>query len=71
VAGPYAVIHDDRLPGIPIVHYVYKPDSAAAVVSFQNVPEMIRHFSDLFGPYPFVKYGHAEAPSPAGWNTRR
>ncbi len=60
------MLHDDRLPGVPIVHFVYRPDSAAARRSFDLVPEMIRFFSERFGPYPFDKYGHACGLFPGG-----
>ena len=60
-AAPYAVLHDDRLPNVPIVNYVYHPDSVTARQSFDRVPDMIRYFSQLFGDYPFQKYGHAAA----------
>ncbi|TPW07803.1 MAG: peptidase M1 membrane alanine aminopeptidase, partial [bacterium] len=65
-AAPYLLLEDHRLPEIPILNYVYPADSAAAVMAFEQVPEMIAYFSTLFGPYPFVKYGHSEAFFPGG-----
>jgi aminopeptidase N len=64
--APYVILADDRLPGIPLVNYVYPADSAAGVATFEAIPEMIEFFSGLFGPYPFDKYGHAQAPFPGG-----
>jgi len=65
-AAPYILLEDNRLPNIPILNYVYPADSAAAVSTFDVIPEMITHFETLFGPYPFVKYGHSEANFPGG-----
>jgi len=65
-AAPYVVLEDNRLPNIPILNYVYPADSAAAVGTFDVVPEMMTHFETLFGPYPFVKYGHSQANFPGG-----
>lgn len=65
-SGPYAIVRDDRLPGLPLRHYVYPGDSLLAVATFDSLPVMIRHFESLFGPYPFSGYGHAEAPFPGG-----
>ncbi|NOY78386.1 MAG: T9SS type A sorting domain-containing protein [Calditrichaeota bacterium] len=47
---------------IPILHFVYPKDSAAAVVDVQHLPDMMKFFSEKFGPYPFKKYGMLEAP---------
>jgi len=47
---------------IPILHFVYPEDSAAAVADVQHLPDMMRFFSEKFGPYPFKKYGMLEAP---------
>lgn len=64
--APYAVLHDDRVPGVPIVHFVYRPDSAAGRRAFDTTPAMLEFFADRFGPYPFDKYGHAGALFPGG-----
>ena len=47
---------------IPILHFVYPKDSAAAVMDVQHLPDMMGFFSEKFGPYPFKKYGMLEAP---------
>ncbi|HEX7878133.1 MAG TPA: M1 family metallopeptidase, partial [Candidatus Eisenbacteria bacterium] len=65
-AAPYVLLHDDRVLGVPIVNYVYPADSAEALVAFEPVPAMIDFFSQVFGPYPFDKYGHTEASFPGG-----
>lgn len=65
-AGPYALLKDSRLPGTPVWNYVYPADSTLAVRAFFDVPEMIRYFSALFGPYPFERYGQAEASFSGG-----
>jgi hypothetical protein len=65
-AAPYVVLEDDRVLGLPIVHYVYPGDSAGASEAFETVPAMLDYFSQRFGPYPFDKYGHSEANFPGG-----
>ncbi|HDZ11907.1 MAG TPA: hypothetical protein ENH53_06790, partial [Bacteroidetes bacterium] len=47
---------------LPIQNFVYPEDSLKAVEDFKNLPDMIRFFSQKFGPYPFKKYGMLEAP---------
>lgn len=54
----YATLHDDA-DGIPLVYLMYPEDTLKARVDFERVPEMVRHFSTLFGPYPFEQYGMA------------
>lgn len=61
----YATFGDqfEYAPGqfMPITHYVYPAQLAAAQTAFATLPNMLRIYSDLFGMYPFVKekYGHA------------
>jgi hypothetical protein len=47
-----------------IACYAPPEDSAAAVVDFSNLPEMIVCYNELFGTYPFIeeKYGMATFP---------
>jgi aminopeptidase N len=66
VAAPYVVLDDDRHPTIPMTHYVYPGDSAVAMATFAPVPDMLDLYAELFGPYPFDRYGHAQAPFPGG-----
>lgn len=65
-AAPYVILRDEGPDGLPITHYVYPSDTTLARGAFARVPEMIEYFSGLFGPYPFDKYGHAEAFFPGG-----
>lgn len=50
---------------IEILNYIWQVDSAGttwnAVLAFSKVPQMIRTFSEVFGEYPFDKYGHVAA----------
>lgn len=61
----YATFQDrfEYAPGqfLPLDYYVYPAQLSTARTAFANVPEMLRIFSNLFGPYPFLheKYGHA------------
>ena len=44
------------------IHYwVYPPDADNAKIHFQNVHTMIDGFIQRYGPYPFSKFGYAEA----------
>jgi len=56
-AGPY-VEFNQQAGTLPIQNFVLPGQLSNAQNDFANVPEMIAHFSDLFGPYPFEKYGH-------------
>ena len=55
-AGPY-IEFLQQAGTIPIQNFVLPGQLSNATVDFANVPEMISFFSDLFGPYPFEKYG--------------
>jgi aminopeptidase N len=63
---PYAIWSDWYYPSptdsIEIINYIYPDDSAKSVVDFERTAEMMELFSGLYAPYPFDKYGHAEAP---------
>jgi hypothetical protein len=60
-AGPYVEINQTvpDMNNLPIQNFVMQSQYNNAMVDFQRVPEMISYFSQLFGPYPFEKYGHA------------
>ncbi|GAA4404198.1 M1 family aminopeptidase [Nibrella viscosa] len=47
---------------MPVPHYLYPESLAANRSSLDEIPNMLRVFSQLFGPYPFLqhKYGHAQ-----------
>ncbi|MBW6513385.1 MAG: T9SS type A sorting domain-containing protein [Candidatus Syntrophosphaera sp.] len=57
-AGPYVEINQTA-GDIPIQSFVTQNQYNNALVDFANVPAMINYFSQVFGPYPFEKYGHA------------
>ena len=52
---------------VPIRYYVFKRDAAQAQRQFAFVPEVLKAYEDLLGPYPFAKekYGIAEVPIPS------
>jgi aminopeptidase N len=55
----------DRYPttggdSVDCMNYVFLRDSAKAAVDFSNLPSAMAVFCDLFGAYPFEKYGMAE-----------
>jgi len=56
-AAPYIEFHQ-QAGEIPIQNFVLPSQLANAQVDFANVPRMIAYFSEIFGPYPFEKYGH-------------
>lgn len=54
-----AYIESNQTAGaLPIQNFVLPNQLNNAQVDFANVPQMIAHFSELYGPYPFEKYGH-------------
>ena len=65
--GPYAEMTATAVDSIPIHYYVFPEDSADAVYDFENTPDMLEFFSEVFGPYPFQMYGMAEAYINDGW----
>jgi len=49
-------------PAIPIEHWIFPEDRAAAEITFALVPEMFAHLETIYGPYPYrdERFGHAE-----------
>lgn len=47
---------------MPVVHYVYPEVFASQQTNLDRTIEMLRIFSEMFGPYPYPKekYGHAQ-----------
>lgn len=60
-AAPYVEINQTvpELNNLPVQNFVMQSQYNNALLDFQRVPEMISYFSELFGTYPFEKYGHA------------
>lgn len=60
-AGPYVEI-EQTVPeqnNLPIQNFVMQNQYNNALIDLQNLPLMISWFSELFGDYPFEKYGNA------------
>ncbi len=56
--GPYVVVEQEILvPGleqaVPFNYYVLPENAEKAAVQFKQVPELVRIFSEAFGPFPF------------------
>ena len=64
--GPYVTIEDDKC-GVPVIHHVYPEHKSDAEVDFAQLWKMITCFSELFGPYPFEKYGMVVINDDVGW----
>ncbi|MBP7310333.1 MAG: T9SS type A sorting domain-containing protein, partial [Candidatus Cloacimonetes bacterium] len=56
-AGPYTELNS-MAGNLPIQNFVQPALVNNATADFANVPAMIDYFSELYGPYPFEKYGH-------------
>jgi aminopeptidase N len=57
VVGQFEELKARGRDGLPITYYTYPGTGAEARRLMGRTPEMIRHFSKLFGhPYPFAKY---------------
>lgn len=69
--GRYDIIHAEYRSEsgrrVPLRYYVYPADKARAQAQFTAVPDMLRVYESLFGPYPFARemYGIAEVPFPS------
>jgi aminopeptidase N len=61
IMGDYATWNDYYIrPGgdsVPVFFMVSHGDSSAAAYDFATIPDMMGVYSELFGPYPFNKYG--------------
>jgi aminopeptidase N len=51
---------------MPLDHYVYPEDLAAAQTNFATIPQMIAFYGGIAGDYPFLaeKFGQVEVPYP-------
>ncbi len=56
--GPYVEINQNA-GNLPIQNFVMQNQYNNALVDLANLPDMINYYSQLFGPYPFEKYGNA------------
>ncbi len=57
-AGPY-VEFPQTAGDIPILNFVTQGQYNNALIDLANLPDMILYFSEVFGDYPFEKYGNA------------
>jgi len=57
-AAPFVEINQSS-GDIPIHSFVLQNQYNNALVDFEPLPDMIDYFSEIFGPYPFEKYGQA------------
>lgn len=55
--GPYVEINQNA-GDLPIQNFVMQNQHNNALTDFANLPDMIDYFSQVFGPYPFEKYGN-------------
>ena len=60
-AGPYVEINQTvpEQNNLPVQNFVMQNQYNNALIDLQNLPWMISWFSELFGDYPFEKYGNA------------
>jgi len=50
--------YDQQFGDIPIQNFIPQSYYNAAVEDFSNLPFMMETYSNMFGPYPFAKYGN-------------
>lgn len=55
--GPYVEINQTA-GNVPIQNFVMQNQYNNALLDLANLPDMINYFSQVFGPYPFEKYGN-------------
>jgi aminopeptidase N len=60
-AAPYVRI-EDKWRSIPVEYFVPRELETKARYDFGRTPEMIEHFSKLWGDYPYEKYAMAAVP---------
>lgn len=60
--GDYKIERTQTLDGITIRNFFLPAEYEQAVADFAVTGQMIDHFSDLFGPYPFDEYGAVTVP---------
>jgi len=59
-ASDYQEIHQSAMQGdLPIINFVTQSQYQNALSDFATLPDMINYYSELFGDYPFEKYGNA------------
>ncbi len=60
-AGPYVEINQTvpQQDNLPVQNFVMQSQYTNALSDLQRLPQMIAYFSQLFGAYPFEKYGNA------------
>ncbi len=60
-AGPYVEINQTvpEQNNLPIQNFVTQSQYNNALIDLQQTPAMVAYYSQLFGNYPFEKYGHA------------
>jgi len=59
-ASNYVEIPQTALQGdLPILNFVTQSQYNNALADFDDLPDMVDYFSEIFGPYPFEKYGNA------------
>lgn len=60
-AGPYVEINQTvpQQNNLPIQNFVTQSQYNNALLDLQHTPAMVAYYSQLFGAYPFEKYGHA------------
>jgi aminopeptidase N len=51
---------------VEVTYWVYPEDVARAEPSFRRSAEMVDHFTDLIGPYPFEKLAHVQSATRFG-----
>ncbi|MEK7704651.1 MAG: M1 family metallopeptidase, partial [Myxococcota bacterium] len=57
---------EDEADGVPLFFYAYPEDRGRAAAGWSGSGPMMQAFAELFGPYPFGRYGMIEAPLNGG-----
>jgi aminopeptidase N len=65
-AGRYARWFEN-VNGVSYRYFALRQDSTHARYDWQRTSDMVRVFSDMFGPYPFEEYGMVDANIMGGW----
>ncbi len=65
-ACDFSISKTQTSSGVPVYNYTFPEDSITAAKSFQNVPDIIKYFESVIGPYPYSKLALVESSTKYG-----
>ena len=62
----FSIFHAGTPGGIPLTFYSYPEDASTAAALFGRTEQILQHFVQLIGPYPYEKLAQVESTTPLG-----